>query len=132
MTIKKAYTEIAQFLEDNTNKKVSTIMPQLIDMMSGQTQSCVRRAEDGTVEAIFCYYHKEWELVSEVEYGAKASSSTGLNSMCKVGVSHWTKQQRISKKAKEQLLEDVASGEVHSDDLADIMSDIEEARTLIN
>ena len=130
--IKKAYKDIYDILEANANKKVSTILPQLIELMSAKTKSsAVRRDEDGNVTHIFCYYHKEWEDVTQVEYGSKKHSSTGLNTMCKVGASQWSKQQRVAKQAKAKLLEQVALGEVAGEDVSALMDEIEAERTKI-
>ena len=75
-----------------------------------------------------CFYFKKWMSPEDVEFGKKASSPTGLNSMCKAGVSAWTKQQRAAKAAKESLLTDVAAGEVEAADLGDALEAIEAAR----
>ena len=112
MAIKKDYQLIVEFLEANQNKKVATILEQLREMCSQQNTVTFKKDADGNVTEVFCYYHKRWELVSEHEYGKKASNkATGLNTMCKVGYNQWTKQQAAAKKAKEQLLARVAAGE---------------------
>ena len=112
MAIKKDYQLIVEFLEANQNKKVATILEQLREMCSQSNTVTFKKDDDGNVTEVFCYYHKRWELVSEHEYGKKASNkATGLNTMCKVGYNQWTKQQSIAKKAKEQLLSRVAAGE---------------------
>ena len=87
--------------------------------------------DNGEVFAVYCYYHKKWELTSECEFGAKKGTASGLNTMCKEGVSRWTKQQRVAKKAKEQLLDAVASGEIEVSDLADKQAEIDEAKNVI-
>ena len=121
-TVKKQYEEIHALLEANTNKKVSTIMPQLIELMqrknnsSGQANTFIRD-DEGNVVAIYCYYHKQWELLSECEYGKKATSATGYNTMCKEGVSKWTKQQRVKKQAEAGLLDRVIAGELSTEDI---------------
>ena len=112
MAIKKDYQLIVEFLEANQNKKVATILEQLREMCSQSNTVTFKKDADGNVTEVFCYYHKRWELVSEHEYGKKASNkATGLNTMCKVGYNQWTKQQSVAKKAKEQLLSRVAAGE---------------------
>ena len=112
MAIKKDYQLIVEFLEANQNKKVATILEQLREMCSQSNTVTFKKDDDGNVTEVFCYYHKQWELVSEHEYGKKASNkATGLNTMCKVGYNQWTKQQSAAKKAKEQLLSRVAAGE---------------------
>ena len=112
MAIKKDFQAIVEFLEANQNKKVSTILEQLREMCSQSNTVTFKKDADGNVTEVFCYYHKRWELVSEHEYGKKASNkATGLNTMCKVGYNQWAKQQSIAKKAKEQLLTRVAAGE---------------------
>lgn len=112
MAIKKDFQVIVEFLEANQNKKVATIIEQLREMCSQANTVAFKKDEDGNVTEVFCYYHKVWEKVSEHEYGKKASNkATGLNTMCKKGLNQWTKQQSTAKKAKEQLLARVASGE---------------------
>ncbi len=121
--VKKQYEELYAFLEANKAKKVSTVLPQLVEMMqrknnaSGQANTFVKD-EDGNVIAIYCYYHKKWELVSEATYGAKKGTATGYNTMCKEGVSQWTKQQRAKKQAEAEILNRVASGELAVEDIA--------------
>jgi len=120
--VKKQYEELHAFLEENKAKKVSTLMPQLIEMMqrknnaSGQANTFIKD-DEGNVIAIYCYYHKMWELVSEVEYGAKKGTATGYNTMCKQGVSQWTKQQRVKKQEEALILNKVAKGELAVEDI---------------
>lgn len=120
--VKKQFEELHTLLEANKNKKVSTILPQLIELMqkknnaSGQANTFMKD-EDGNVTHIFCYYHKKWEEVTECEYGSKKGTATGLNTMCKEGVSNWTKQQRAKKQGEAGLLTKVVSGELMPDEL---------------
>lgn len=133
MTIKKAFVELIDFLEANENKKVSTIIEEAKLMCTSKTAqtTSIKDANDNVI-AIFCYYHKQWELVDEVEYGSKASSATGLNSMCKVGTSLWTKAQRTAKQENADLLTKVGSGEVAVEDIAAEQAAIEHRRTTID
>lgn len=112
MAIKKDYQALVDFLETNQNKKVATILEQIREMCSQQNTVTFKKDAEGNVTEVFCYYHKRWELVSEHEYGKKASNkATGLNTMCKVGLNQWTKQQSTAKKAREQVLARLAAGE---------------------
>lgn len=134
--IKKQFIEIAEILEANSNKKVSTILPQLLELMTkansgGNNGSTVLRAEDGSVIAIYCYYHKCWERVSHAEYGIKKNTASGLNTMCKQGLSSWTKQQRAKKAAESQLLKDVVDGLITTEQLPQAQLEIEEAAKTI-
>jgi len=130
--IKANYKEIMDFLELNKNKKVSTIMPLLLEMTTSKTMAKTFKTNDlGEVTHIFCYYHKEWEALSEVDYGKKASSTTKYNTMCKEGLSMWSKQQRESKKAQSSLLDRLSSGDLLIADLEDEKALIESARTVI-
>jgi len=135
MTIKKAFLELHTMLVANEDKKVKTIMPDLVEIMSakgaGGGASSVHRGEDGSVLAIMDYYFKVWLPVEFVEYGAKANSASGLNTMCKLGTSLWTKQQREFKKGKETLLEDVAAGDVLPTEIQGKLDELEEARGYI-
>ena len=136
MNIKKQYEEIYAILEANSNKKVSTVLPQLAELMSRKSNSSGQantflKDDAGNVIAIYCYYHKTWELLSECEYGKKTGSSTGFNTMCKVGVSAWTKQQRIKKQADSDLLNQVESGDLQLSELGAARQEIIEASKVI-
>ncbi len=135
-TIKKVYQEVNALLEANKDSLVADLMPQLRALMSAkvggsEVGSTHLKDDQGNVIAVFCYYHKCWELVADHEYGSKAGTTTGLNSMCKLGVNQWTTQQRLAKKAKEQLLTKLQSGEIAVEDLAHEQEVIEQQRNNI-
>ena len=137
MAIKKAFVDLVAFLEENEGSKVKTIMPGVIELCSAKSgggkggASTFIKNEAGEVTHIFCYYHKKWEAVAEVEFGTKTTSPTGLNNMCKEGTSQWTKQQRAAKKASEALLDQVAAGEVDANDISGLREDIETTRSAV-
>ncbi|ANY29546.1 hypothetical protein BOX07_gp35 [Pseudoalteromonas phage PH1] len=132
MTIKKQFEEIVALLEANKGKKVSTILPEILEMTKAKQQAKNFEVdEEGNVTRVYCYYHKAWEDVSECEYGAKKSSASGLNSMCKVGYNQWSKQQRDFKKAKDALLQQVADGEVEASELNVMLDNLEAERVSI-
>lgn len=131
--------DIELFLEENAKKKVSSISEDLLSMIaklsvpksSGAGKNFIKDAE-GNIIAVFCYYHKMWELVEHIPYGKKASNaSTGLNTMCKEGVSNWTKQQKAFKQGESELLTKLAVGEVDISDLATLKQELEDAKTAI-
>ena len=132
MAIKKDYQQLVEFLTNNKNKKVETILEQIREMCSQKVELTFRKDEEGNVTHVFCYYHKVWEDVSAVEYGKKASNkSTGLNTMCKVGLNAWSKQQRVAQKEKNDLLEKMANGEVTQEEFALELEAIETRRQTI-
>jgi hypothetical protein len=135
MTIKKAFLGIHALLLANEEKKVKTIMPDLVEIMSakgaGGGASSIHRNEAGDIVGIMDYYYKVWLPVAFVEFGAKANSASGLNTMCKSGVSLWTKQQREFKKGKEELLDEVAAGNVLPTDIAEHLENLEAARAFV-
>lgn len=129
--VKKAFVELYEFLEANKNKKVSTVLPELYEMVKksknsgSETGRNFIKDEDGNVIAVFCYYHKQWELVANVEYGKKASNaSTGLNTMCKKGVSAWSKQQRDYVKNKDELLNSLLAGNIEQAEMRAKLDDL--------
>jgi len=129
MSIKKSYIEIVEFLQANENKKVSSILEQVLAMAESKKASkTFIEDSNGKVIAIYCYYHKQWELLEDVPYGSKVNSSTGFNTMCKVGTSMWTKKQRDAKTAKSQLLDDVSNGSIEPSMLKDELAHIEDIR----
>ena len=132
MAIKKDYVELVNFLETNKNKKVETILEMVREMCSQKVETTFKKDENGNVTHVFCYYHKVWEDVSQVEYGKKASNkATGLNTMCKVGLNQWSKQQRVAQKEKNELLEKMAKGEVSQEEFTQELDAIELRRNTI-
>ena len=132
MAIKKDYVELVNFLETNKNKKVETILEIVREMCSQKVETTFKKDENGNVTHVYCYYHKVWEDVSQVEYGKKASNkATGLNTMCKVGLNQWSKQQRVAQKEKNELLEKMAKGEVTQEEFTQELDAIELRRNTI-
>lgn len=136
MTIKKQYEEIYAFLEANKNKKVSTIFDDVVALMQSKSggsdigKTFLKDAE-GNVTHVYCYYHKRWEAINIAEYGIKQNTATGLNTMCKEGVSSWSKQQRTYKKRTEELLSLVAEGELSAEELPALIEQAEAERKAI-
>jgi hypothetical protein len=137
MNIKKAYQEIVALLEANENKKIKTLLPQIIALCEAKNGGgseigkTFLKDDDGEVLAIYCYYFKKWMPLCDVEFGAKKSTATGFNTMCKEGVSNWTKQQRAATKAKESLLDQLINEDLNPTDLLPAQAEIEEARKAI-
>ncbi len=131
MSTKKSFQDVVVFLQANKDKKVSDILEEVLLMtISKKVQDVTRINEDGNLE-IYCWYHKEWEDTTLIEYGKKASTDTGLNTFCKQGVNQWTKQQSDSKAAKVTLLEEVAEGKVKPEDINKRLAEIELERMKI-
>jgi len=119
LNTKKIFVPLVHFLEKNKNKKVSSLFEEILKMTETKVQQSTSVSDDkGNVIAIYCYYHKQWELVKNVEYGQKASSATGLNTMCKIGVSKWTKQNNAIKKIGNTILALLESGDIDATEIA--------------
>ena len=133
MSIKKDYVELVDFLKFNKDKKVSTLLDQIELMCSAKVKNSTSMyTEEGKLIAIYCYYHKQWELVDEVVYGKKSTSKTGLNTMCKIGTSKWTKQQKQAKEAEANILQGIVSGKIKPEEIVNYQADIEEVRVSID
>lgn len=126
MSIKKVFAPIVTLLESaveaSSKVKVIDLLDQVKSLCSAKvggsgTTTSVRN-DEGVVVAIKCYYHQTWMDPRVVEFGAKATSPTGLNNMCKDGVSKWTRQQAAAKKAELELLSRVQSGDLAISDIA--------------
>lgn len=123
MTIKKDLQPLFNHLQALEGKKLTS---KLINEIATQFLATKNSNGSGSrttayfndkreLVAVFCYYHKKWELVSAIEYGQKAGTKTGLNTMCKEGVSAWTKSNRSKVKAKDDLLAQYTAGTIDSD-----------------
>ena len=125
MNTKKSFQEVVAFLQQNSDKKVGDIIEDVLLMtISKKVAETSRTNEKGQLE-VYCWYHKEWENTTLIEYGKKASTETGLNTFCKVGVNQWTKQQADAKKAKADLLDNVAEGKVKVEEINKRLAEIE-------
>ncbi len=142
MSIKKVYQPIVELLQttiaNNPKAKITEVMDQVIAMASAKVSVGVGttflKDSAGNVVAIFDYYFKRWmPLVgaNAVEFGKKANTATGFNTMSKEGVSHWTKQQREADNANKALIDRVVKGELQAGDIPAEQAKIEEARKAI-
>lgn len=135
MAVKKQFQDLVNLLEASADKKVKSIMDEVLALVEtksrGGSANTAHRDEDGNLVAIFDYYFKQWMPISHIEFGAKASSNTGFNSMCKEGVSNWTRQQNAAKKAEGKLLDDAIAGDVAPDQMGEIKAQIEVDRIAI-
>ena len=137
--IKKAYKDIVDYLNENQHASVSEVLPKIIEMASAKVNRAVGGASflkdaENNVVAVNCYYFKRWMPVvgdDAVEFGQKSSTSTGLNTMSKIGSSNWTKQLREFKKAGVDLFAQVKAGEISVDEIANAEAIIETNRTAI-
>ncbi|MGI9568168.1 MAG: hypothetical protein ACR2PH_00100 [Desulfobulbia bacterium] len=135
MSTKKVYVEMVAFLEAHKDSKIADVLKSeaFIDIIEAKKNTqCVLKNDKGEITHIFCYYHKQWEKLADVEYGKKASHPTGFNTMCKIGVNKWTKQYNDSKKAKAELLDLVATGELDPKDIPTRIEEIDAARNAVD
>lgn len=130
--IKTQYQELYTLLETSKNKKVSTVLPELIKLMESKVASKTFITDaEGNVVAVYCYYHKQWELVEHVPYGAKKHSKSGLNTMCKAGVNQWTKQQKEFKATQLSILDKLTDNELTSEEAKSYLETAEELKSAI-
>ena len=135
--VKKVFEPIIAILAANLQASVADVIDEVNLLASakagggGGGSPCFHRNEEGEVVAVKCYYHKLWMDPREVEFGKKTTSATGLNSMCKDGVSKWTKQRAVAKKAEEALLGQLTLGELDVADIPAVRAEIAEAAKLI-
>lgn len=125
---------VMKILEENENKKVSSIIELINNLQEDQKserQKTYIMDSNNNVFAVFCYYHKQWEIVSETEYGKKQSSKTALNTMCKLGTNLWTKQQKDAKDERSELLDQLISQSISTDDAETMKTEIETKRLSI-
>ncbi len=135
--VKVAFQAIVALLESNKDKRVRDLLPEVIELASakqggGGGARSFHKVDD-VVVAAKCGYFGLWfpvgaDVEGAVEFGAKASSASGLNTMCKAGTSEWTKQNSAYKTSRDQLLTSVAAGEVEPADMQTKLKEIEDAK----
>lgn len=138
-SIKKVFAPVYALLvaAAEEGKKVKSVLPELEALMAakagggGGGATTFVKDDAGVVVAIFDYYHKKWVDPRIVEFGAKAGTATGLNTMSKEGTSNWTKQERAYKKGKDALLTRVVAGELDQAQLQIELAELEEARKVV-
>lgn len=135
--IKKAFEPIIEYLRANQDAVVADILGGAEALAAAKTgggsggATTFLKDTEGNTVAILDYYFKRWmPLIGDeaVEFGAKKGSASGYSTMSKLGTSLWTKQQREAKAAMQKILEDVESGELAVEDIADRKAEIEAAR----
>lgn len=141
--IKKAFQPIISVLAANMTATVEDIFEEVQALAAAKTgggtagPKALRTAikdVNGNVVAVQCYYFKRWmPLVGDeaVEFGAKKGTATGLNSMCKEGVKHWTAQQSAFKKATANILVEVEEGILDPADISARRAELEAAKNEI-
>lgn len=95
----------------NQGKKVSTLLPQLVTLMYSERSNggnAFYNAESGALVGHFCYFHKIYEPVGaaagQAEYGSKVNTSTGLNTMCKVGANSFSSRNSTYKQNRANVM----------------------------
>jgi len=146
-TVKKSFLPLVTMLQgvvaENPKARIADVMEKVIELSSpksrsksdgnGSVSTMIKDAE-GNVVAIHDYYFKRWmPLIGEaaVAFGKKASSASGLASMCNEGTSLWTKQQREAKNALADILVRIEKGELQIADISAEKEAIEATRTAI-
>jgi hypothetical protein len=117
--VRKTFVPMIDFLNANANKRVSTLLPTLLEMASSRTAQndhVFYDAITGEVYAVLCYYHQKYEIVGtekgQADYGNKAGSVTGLNNQCKEGTNAYSKRNREYKAANTELMNQLLSGKL--------------------
>jgi hypothetical protein len=142
-TIKKAFAPIISVLsaamQADPDATIASVFDEVEGLAAAKTgagggkASTFHRNDDGVVVAVKCYYLDKWLHLGApgVEFGEKKSSASGLNSMCKHGMSNWTKQNNAAKKEKEELLTRVSEKEVDASEVPNELKAIAERKDAI-
>lgn len=135
MAIKKVFAPIMAILAANMGATVESVYAEIEKLVSAKTgggggkATNFHRLEDGTVVAVFDYCFKKWVDPRLVEFGPKAGTPTGLNTMCKVGVSAWTKAQKVFKDGKDAVVAELLAGKITNEEAQAQIEELEAARS---
>lgn len=137
MAIKKVFAPVMAILESNLSASVADIIEQVRAATSAKTGGGGGKAtnfvrnEEGVVTAVKCYAFDKWMDPRLVPFGAKANTPTGLNTMCKAGVSVWTQAQAAFKKGKDAVVAQLLANEITSEEAQAKIAELEAARTAV-
>lgn len=118
MAIKKVFLPILAILESAMTSTVAEVIEQVRAVASakvgggGGKATNFHRNEAGDIVAIKCYAFDKWMDPRVVDFGKKANTPTGYNTMCKAGVAVWTQAQSAFKKGKEAVVAQLLAGEI--------------------
>lgn len=137
MAIKKAFQPIMTLLAANMEATVADIYEEVEALTKakvgggGSAGTTFHRNSDGVVCAIKDYYFGVWVSPEVVEFGAKNSTATGLNTMSKQGQSLWNKRENAYKKAKNEAVDSLMSGDIDEAQMKALITEAEEARSAV-
>lgn len=127
MPIKKACQPIVDLLNKHLDRPISDVIDEVITLASAKARSAKGPRErmyimhEDKPVAVKCYYFQRWMPIvgsKAVEFGTKAGNkTTGLNNMCKEGVSNWTKQNKALKDSERNIFAEVKKGNIAPTDI---------------
>jgi len=159
MTKAKLHEEVLSLCNThNASKKLTEALSELTKPKVGGSSDVndyTAFNEDGSVAAIFCTYHKQWEPVSAVrtvdaveadeEAGTEAveayeedfnlfvedtKSKNGFRRYCDAGDKQWKEAAKLFKTSKEAIVTDILDGEMSGADGKSALEKLQEARDI--
>lgn len=132
MTIKKAFQSVIAFLESNKDARVSKVLDQVKEMCSakqggGTTARSFYKVGEAVVAAR-CGFFELWFDPTVVEFGKKAGTASGLNSMCKLGVNEWTSRNNAHKKGREEAFSQFTDNKITAEEFQTKLREIDAAK----
>ena len=139
VTYKKTFVPIMDILLADTTATIDSVLDQIAPIAAAKQRGATKGESaknhlkdlEGNVVGIRCYYYKRWMPVvgaAAVEFGVKASSATGFNTMSKSGQSHWSKQHSLAKRELLNLFDQLEAGELAPEDISSAKQAIEDKR----
>jgi len=130
--VKKIFSPLIDFLTENADKKVKTILADVEAMCqtkgAGSAVTTVLRNIDGVVTHVRCGFFKQWLPVNFVEFAVKPNTSSGFAPMSKEGTNLFSKRQRDYNKGRDLLLDQVVTGDLNPADLPGAIEKLEADR----
>lgn len=136
--VKVAFHGIITHLLDHPDHKVKSITADAIKMCSAKQRTPrvlthIRNVAGEVVGIKDLYFGRWMPLVGDkaVEFGVKTGSSTGMNPMCKLGLSQWSKQQSKARNDSLAILEDLKNGSLELKDIPKREAEIEAEKNAV-
>lgn len=133
MATLKRYEKLVTLLEENQDKMVEAIMPEVyrVTARSSRKQNSVLHDTDGNPVAIRCQFFRKWfplvgtEASERFSFAPRSHRNSGYAAECREAAKEIARQRRQREKRKKELTDKIVAGELNPQEFAQQMKTLE-------